>query len=118
MEFRVLGPLEVSHEGKQVQLGSRKQRAVLAILLLRANQPVSPDVLIDELWGERPPPSAAHTLQAYVSRLRRSFRAAGVEDDRLLTRAAGYVLRVEFGELGLHRVEQLAEDGRRALSAG
>src|SRR5215208_3996638 len=118
MEFRVLGPLEVSHEGKQVQLGSRKQRAVLAILLLRANQPVSPDVLIDELWGERPPPSAAHTLQAYVSRLRPSFRAAGVEDDRLVTRAAGYVLRVEFGELDLHRVEQLAEDGRRALSAG
>lgn len=118
MEFRVLGPLEVSHDGKQVQLGSRKQRALLAILLLRANEPVTRDVLIDELWSERPPPSAAHTLHAYVSRLRKSFRAAGVEDPVLVRRAFGYMLRVGFGELDLHRFQQLAEDGRRSLSAG
>ena len=107
----MLGPLEAVHDGMQVPLGSRKQRALLAILLLRANEVVAPDALIDELWGERPPPSAAHTLQVYVSRLRSAFRQSGGDDGILVTRPAGYLLRVGFGELDLHRFEHLAEGG-------
>jgi peptide/nickel transport system substrate-binding protein len=117
MEFRILGPLEATGAGGEIPLGSRKQRAVLAILLLRANEVVSPDALIDDLWGEHPPPSAPHTLQVYVSRLRSVLRAAGASDGVLVTRPGGYLLRVGFGELDLHRFEQLAEDGRRALAA-
>ena len=114
----MLGPLEAVHDGMQVPLGSRKQRALLAILLLRANEVVAPDALIDELWGERPPPSAGHTLQVYVSRLRSAFRQSGGDDGILVTRPAGYLLRVGFGELDLNRFERLAEEGRRALESG
>src|SRR6266498_1578645 len=102
MEFRVLGPLEAWHGGGRVPLGGRKQRALLAILLLRANEVVSSDALIDELWGERPPPSAAHTLHAYVSRLRKTLRQSGVDDHVLETLPAGYMVRAGFGELDLH----------------
>src|SRR5687767_13551033 len=77
MEFRILGPLEVADDGRRVELGGRKQRALLAILLLHANEVVSADKLIDELWGETPPPTAAKTLQAHVSRLRRAINANG-----------------------------------------
>ena len=118
MDFRVLGPIEAWHGGQQLDLGSRKQRTLLAILLLRANQVVSSDALIDGLWGERAPPTAAHTLQVYVSRLRGVLRQDGVVDDVLVTRPPGYMLRVEFGDLDLARFEQLADDGRRALAAG
>ena len=69
MDFRILGPLEVSHEGRELPLAGSKQRAVLAILLLHANEVVSSDRLIDELWGEQAPPSAAKSLQVHVSRL-------------------------------------------------
>jgi peptide/nickel transport system substrate-binding protein len=118
VEFTVLGPLAVSHHGRQVSLGSRKQRAVLAILLLRANEVVSPDVLIDELWGEQPPPSAPHTLQVYVSRLRAALRASGAPDGILVTRPSGYMLRVGFHERDLDLFEHLAAEGRRSLEAG
>jgi peptide/nickel transport system substrate-binding protein len=118
VEYTVLGPLAVWHEGTQVPLGGRKQRAVLAILLLRANQVVTPDALIDDLWGAHAPASAAHTLQVYVSRLRNALRASGVPDDVLVTRPAGYLLRVELGELDLDRFERLAAEGRRSLEAG
>ena len=75
MEFRVLGPLEVYEGGRPLPLGSAKQPALLAVLLLRSNQVVSRDVLIDELWGERPPARAAHSVEAYVSRLRKLLHA-------------------------------------------
>jgi peptide/nickel transport system substrate-binding protein len=118
VEFTVLGALALAHEGRQVPLGSRKQRAVLAILLLRANEVVAADALIDELWGEHPPPSATHTLQVYVSRLRAGLRAGGAPQDILVTRPPGYMLRVGFHELDLDRFEHLAAQGRRALDAG
>jgi ABC-type transport system substrate-binding protein/DNA-binding SARP family transcriptional activator len=117
MEFSVLGPLEAWHSGVEIPLGSRKQRVLLAILLLRANEVVPSDVLIDELWGEHPPPSAAHTLHVYVSRLRKALRVDGAADV-LITFPGGYLLRVEFGQLDLQRFERLVEDGRRALAAG
>jgi DNA-binding SARP family transcriptional activator len=67
VEFHVLGPLEVLKKGQRVPLGGAKQRAALAMLLLRPNDIVSRDRLIDGLWGDEPPPSAAHTVEAYVS---------------------------------------------------
>jgi DNA-binding SARP family transcriptional activator len=71
VEFRILGPLEVVADGRPLGLGRRKQRAVLAILLVHANRVVALDRLVAELWGEEPPPQAIASLQAYVSHLRR-----------------------------------------------
>src|ERR671922_1596485 len=116
MEFRLLGPLELWDDGRPLSLGGTKQRALLAILLLRANEVVSRDVLIDELWGERPPASAAHSVEAYVSRLRKTLHADRAGEPLLVTRPPGYMLRVGFEELDLHRYERLLEDGRRALA--
>ena len=68
--YRLLGPLEVMVDGTAVDLGGPKQRALLAILLLHANQPVQRDVLIDRLWGEHPPAGAEHAVNVYIWRLR------------------------------------------------
>ncbi len=114
MEFRILGALEVLEDGRLIELGGQKQRALLAVLLLRANEVVSQDVLIDELWGEYPPPTAAKTLQAHVSRLRKALRHAGV----LETRGRGYILWVEPGQLDSETFRALLEDGRRAFATG
>ena len=73
LEFRVLGPLQVASNGTSLPLGGTKQRAVLALLLLRANEVVPLDRLIDELWGESPPDSAANIVQGYVSHLRKAL---------------------------------------------
>ncbi len=116
MEFRILGPIEAREDAREVGLGGPKQRALLAILLLSANEVVSRDRLIDELWGERPPPSAAHTLDAYVHRLRRALGARGAEI--LRTRAPGYLISISSADLDLHRFRLLADEGGRALAAG
>lgn len=117
MHFRLLGPLEVEQEGRLLVLGSAKQRALLAILLLHGNEVVSRDRLVDELWGERPPASAPHSLDVYVSRLRKTLQANG--DERLLvTRAGGYLLQLEPDQLDLEQFERLLADGHRALAAG
>ncbi len=122
MEFRILGPLEVSESGRRIEVGGRKQRALLASLLLHANEVVSPDRLIDELWGETPPPTAGRTLQAHVSRLRKSLNgdedAAAHLRGPLETRGPGYVLTVEPGQLDADRFQRLLEDARRALARG
>jgi DNA-binding SARP family transcriptional activator len=107
-EFRLLGPLEVVQHDRVLELGGGRQRALFAVLLLHANEVVSADRLIDKLWGETPPMAAAKTIQVYVSRLRKEL-----EDGRLLTRAPGYLLRVDRSELDLAQFEQLvAEAGR------
>jgi DNA-binding SARP family transcriptional activator/ABC-type branched-subunit amino acid transport system substrate-binding protein len=122
MEFRILGPLEVSQEGRRVDVGGRKQRALLASLLLHANEVVSQDRLIDELWGDKPPTTAAKTLHAHVSRLRKTLN--GDEDSTahlrgpLETRGPGYVLTIEPGQLDADRFQSLLEDARRALARG
>jgi DNA-binding SARP family transcriptional activator len=120
MDYRILGPLEVRRAGGAVALGGEQQRVLLAILLLHANEVVSADLLIDGLWGERPPPSAVNALHVKVSRLR---RALGVNGDRqsngvLATQARGYVLRVEPDELDVDRFRGLLERGREALARG
>jgi DNA-binding SARP family transcriptional activator len=71
MDFRILGPLEVTHNGGTLPIRGRKLQALLALLLLNAGEVVSRERLIDELWGDDPPSSAAKTLQVHVSRLRR-----------------------------------------------
>lgn len=76
MEYRILGPLEVADQDREVLLGGGRQRAVLALLLLHPNEVVSSEWLIDELWGDAPPPTAAKTVQVYVSRLRKSLTAS------------------------------------------
>ena len=118
MEFRILGPFEVRDDGRAVDVGGPKQRALLAVLLLSANEVVSADVLIDALWGERPPASAAKTLQAHVSRLRRALGQDGSESGRLLTRGSGYLLRVERGELDADACRLLLEESRDARAEG
>src|SRR5438093_9207795 len=105
MEFRVLGPLEVEHDDRALKLGSGKQLALVAVLLLNANEAVSTDQLVDELWGESPPPTAAKIVRNYVSVLRREL------GDRLVTQPPGYLLRVEEGELDSERLERAIRRG-------
>jgi predicted ATPase/DNA-binding SARP family transcriptional activator len=114
VEFLMLGPLEVRSEGKLVVLAGRRQRALLSLLLLRANEAVSVDALVEGLWGETPPRTASHALQVFVSDLRKAFRGAG--EDRIATQSPGYLIRVEPDELDLHRFERLATEGRSALA--
>ena len=114
LEFRILGPLEVLDDGRPLQLGGARQRAVLAILLLHAGEVVSNDRLIDELWGDRPPADAPTALQQHVSRLRKLLEPHSV----LVTRQPGYVLDVEPDRIDLERFRLLFEKGRRELEDG
>jgi DNA-binding SARP family transcriptional activator len=113
MDFRILGPLEVENNGRAVELGGARQRALLAILLLHRREVVSADRLIEDLYRGEPPATAAKSLQAHVSRLRRALTPA----KRLHTRAGGYVLEVGADEVDADRLAQLLGEGRRALSA-
>jgi DNA-binding SARP family transcriptional activator len=106
VEFGILGPLEVRDGDRALALTGAKQRALLVVLLLHANEVVSSDRLLDELWGEEPPGSGATALQVLVSRLR---DALGPGEAQLVTRAPGYVLEVERRELDLYRFEDLLE---------
>ena len=122
MQFGILGPLEVSDEGRRVEIGGHKQRALLASLLLHANEVVSLDRLIDELWGETPPPTAAKTLQAQVSRLRRSLNGDEEPAAHMLgpleTRGHGYLLKVEPGQVDADRFQGMLEEARRTRAEG
>jgi DNA-binding SARP family transcriptional activator len=109
MEFRLLGLLEVVEQEHVLSLGAGKQRALLAILLLHANEVVGTDRLLDELWGESPPATAGKSIQLYVSRLRKELG-----EGRLVTRAPGYVLRVDPSELDAARFERLVKEARVA----
>ncbi len=115
MEFRVLGPLEVAGEGSEVvPVRAAKERALLLLLLLHANEVVSAERLIDELWGERPPESAANVLQTYVSHLRRLLEPGTRprENGLIVTRSPGYLLRLAPGQLDLNRFETLVAEAR------
>jgi WD40 repeat protein/DNA-binding SARP family transcriptional activator/energy-coupling factor transporter ATP-binding protein EcfA2 len=114
MEFLILGPIDVRNASGAVALGGLKPRAVLAVLLLRANEPVSAERLALALWGEDAPGGAVKTVQVHVSRLRKALG----DPDVLTTTAAGYRLRVRPGELDAERFEALVESGRQALDEG
>ena len=109
MDFRLLGPLEVAGDEGPLALGGIKQRSLLAMLLLHANQVVSTDRLIDALWGASPPFTCGKSIQVYVSRLRKVMA-----DNRLVTQAPGYVVYADEAELDLARFEQLVAEARRA----
>ena len=112
VEFGLLGPVEVRHDGRVLPLGGMRPRAVLALLLLADGAPVSEQRLVDALWGEEPPPSARNSLQSHVSRLRSALGPVGA---RLRREPAGYRLAVRPGELDLHRARALAEQARDAV---
>ena len=113
MDFRILGPLEVSDGDRAVRLRGGKQRALLALLLVNANRTLAIDRIVDELWGEDVPETAQKMVQIYVSRLRKALPAG-----MLHTRPPGYALVVEPEALDLHRFEQLVAAARAALDAG
>ncbi|WP_204047099.1 BTAD domain-containing putative transcriptional regulator [Microbispora siamensis] len=120
LSFRLLGPFEVTGgDGRVIDLGPRKQRAVLAVLALEPGRIVSLDRLIDELWADEPPSSATATLQSYVSNLRKVLepgRRPRTPPAVLLTREPGYLLSVAPGQVDLARFVSCVEDGRRALA--
>src|SRR5690242_2778788 len=118
MEFRILGPLEVADGDNVITLGSAKQRALLAILLLSANEVVSADRLIDELWGARGPESGRTALHVLVSKLRKALGHAGMA---LASRPPGYVMKLEPDQLDLRRFERLVAEAdacEPAVAAG
>jgi DNA-binding SARP family transcriptional activator len=113
MEFRILGPLEVRDGDRTIPLAGGRQRALLALLILNANETVSIDRLVDDLWGDLAPPTASKVIQNHVSRLRRALA-----DGLLVTRSSGYALELAPGQLDLDRFEELLEQGRHALASG
>src|SRR5262249_11449271 len=108
MEFRLLGAFEVWDDGQPVEIAGSKRRALLALLVLRANEVVRSERLIDELWGERPPRNAAAALRNHVSRLRKTLGA-----DTIASREWGYVLRAPSAEIDLRRFEGLLADAEQ-----
>ena len=114
MRFLVLGPLEVvSGDRASLPLGGRKQRRLLALLLLHANRVVERDQLMESAWGNAPPPSARESLDAYVYRLRQLLG-----HDRIARQDGGYVLRIGPGELDVDEFEQLVARAGEAIQAG
>jgi DNA-binding SARP family transcriptional activator len=113
VEFRLLGPLEVLHDGAEVPIRGARQRELLALLLLHAGQVVSSDRLMDALWGESQPAAGATALRVRVSQLRKALGPGG---GRLLTRAPGYALVVEGGELDLQLFERALDRAAVALA--
>lgn len=120
MRFGILGPLEVVDDHERViALSARKQRVLLAILLLHANEVVSADRLVEDVWSGEPPATSDKGLQVHVSRLRRVLAApAPPGEARLLTGGSGYQLVVGAGELDSERFEQLVQEANGLIGAG
>jgi YVTN family beta-propeller protein len=115
IDYRLLGPIEAGVNGAVLDIGGHKQLALLAVLVLNANEPVSRDVLVEGLWGEHPPPGAQHTLDVHISRLRKTLESAAGQQV-VLTRPGAYLLRASADNVDLRRFERLAAAGRRALA--
>ena len=113
MEFRLLGVMEVADRDGPVAIGGPKQRLLLAVLLLRRPEVVSSAALVDALWGERPPPTAAKTVQVFVARLRKALG-----DGVVVTKPGGYAVDVPADEVDAERFEQLLAAGRDAGASG
>ena len=114
VEFRLLSPVGASRDGIELELGPRKQRAVLAVLLLNENRVVPTERLIDELWGDAPPETARAALQVYIAGLRKALGETGTA---LTTRSPGYVLAVEEGALDVDRFVALRDEARATSDA-
>ncbi|MBA3734901.1 MAG: AfsR/SARP family transcriptional regulator [Actinobacteria bacterium] len=113
MDYRILGPVEALDGERRIPLGGARQRAVLALLLLHGNVTLTRDVIIDELWGDEAPPTAAKVLQNCVSALRKEL-----PPDTIRTVSGAYCLALEPDELDRDRFERLLSEGRAALTAG
>jgi predicted ATPase/DNA-binding SARP family transcriptional activator len=113
VEFRILGSLQVSRDARPLNLGGYRQRVLVGLLLVHANEVVSAERIIDVLWAEAPPPTARKALQVNVSRLRKLLGAGLLE-----TGTPGYFIRVQDGELDAQRFEKLFEQGKQALITG
>lgn len=116
MEFRILGPLEVVEEGDPLPLGTSKERVVLAVLLLHANEFVSRERLIDEIWGAAPPPTARKAVNVYVSKLRKTLTRDG--HDPIGTLGGGYRLELRSEDLDKERMQRLLLAARDSVAAG
>jgi DNA-binding SARP family transcriptional activator/ABC-type sugar transport system substrate-binding protein len=116
VEFRILGPLEVVEDGNPVALGTLKERLVLGVLLLHANEFVSRERLIDDLWGEAPPPTAHKAVNVYVSKLRKALSVAG--SDPITTASGGYRLNVEAERLDSSRMRVLVAEAQELVAKG
>jgi predicted ATPase/DNA-binding SARP family transcriptional activator/class 3 adenylate cyclase len=118
MEFRLLGPFEVAADGRVLDIGSPKQRTILAMLVLNLNRVVALDALVEELWGGLAPASAVPTIQSLVSRLRRTLSPSDDSTKKvaLRSREPGYVLEADPGLVDAHRFEGLVARAREALA--
>jgi DNA-binding SARP family transcriptional activator len=110
LEVRLLGPLEVSSQGREVPTGGPKPRALLAALALEAGRVVSVDRLVESLWPGEPPDTAGHAVQVYVSQLRKTLGEGAIS-----TRPPGYAFEPDPGSVDVHRFVRLAGEGREAL---
>ncbi|GAA3066756.1 AfsR/SARP family transcriptional regulator [Streptosporangium carneum] len=108
MEFRILGPLGIAHDGNELRVPAGKPRLLLAMLLCHPNEPVPAERLVDALWGASPPKSAGDNLRVYVSQLRKAMG----DSTRIVREPRGYALTVEPGELDAHRFEELLTTAR------
>src|SRR5262245_17417406 len=137
MEFGILGPLEVREQGRDIELGGSKQRAVLGVLLVNANTVVSTDQIIESLWEGKPPASAPKLVQTYIWRVRKLLstdaltgltadtppegEARDSQVDRrgelIVTQPTGYLLRLEPGQLDFERFEELLARARASRDA-
>ena len=116
MEFRILGPLEVVELGEPVALGTLKERLILGVLLLHANEFVSRERLIDDVWGESPPATASQAVNVYLSKLRKALGGAG--PDPIATASGGYRLHVEPARLDASHMQLLVATARDCVSSG
>jgi len=113
LDVRLLGPLEVSRQGRTTAVGGPKPRALLAALALEAGRVVSVDGLVESLWPGEPPETAGHAVQVYVSQLRKALG-----NDAISTRPPGYVLELDPASVDVHRFAGLVSEGRETLGAG
>jgi DNA-binding SARP family transcriptional activator/DNA-binding beta-propeller fold protein YncE len=116
VEFRILGPLEVLEDCHPLALGRLKERIVLGVLLLHANEFVARERLIDELWGVAPPPTARQAVNVYISKLRKTLARDG--SDPIATSEGGYRLEVDPDLLDVERMRRLVVDARQRMAAG
>src|SRR5918994_2687495 len=118
MDFRILGPIEVLSEGRAVSLGGSRQRALLGLFLIHANETLSIDRLMDELFGGRAQAPSAKAMHVQISRLRKSLAAHAGGERVVVTRGSGYELTVDPEQLDAHRFGQCIAQGGRELAAG
>ncbi|TMR02601.1 AfsR/SARP family transcriptional regulator [Actinomadura soli] len=121
VRFAILGSFEIFNESGVCELTAPKLRQVLALLLVRRNQLVTLETVVEELWGADPPKSAQTTAQTYIYQLRKTIESEGLAPDSrelLVTRPSGYMLRVEPTELDLFVFDEEVKSGRRLLEVG